>query len=375
VNQMMQTTEDLGVERQNEMHYGLVVGINRYPGIRDLRGNARDLRAASSDADDFERWLLEPTGGNLPAANIAVVRQDSREFTGPDNAEPTRTVVNRELGKLIAAFKTRLKEDPMRWEQSRLYVYVSGHGIATDAREAALLMANATPDAGGESVAARRYLEYFQDTQLFRELVFFADCCRTERINARLEGPPWNFVRSNYGPVSAVLGFATEFGELAYEPTAEEVPNADEARGYFTKALLEGLQGGAAEHGWVNSASLEKFVRDRVPQLTAKKKPPQEAPFIVQVKEPIRFCRAEEPSWLITIEFPDGFTGTVELFRNAEQLLGRWDVAQGPWRISLPKSSYEVRLAGAEDGTYWKGDGLFRVMGEPRSIRLVRSEP
>jgi hypothetical protein len=43
----------------NEHHYAVVVGINRYPGIRDLQ-------AARRDAEDFANWLRDPSGGALP---------------------------------------------------------------------------------------------------------------------------------------------------------------------------------------------------------------------------------------------------------------------------------------------------------------------
>jgi hypothetical protein len=47
----------------NEHHYAVVVGINRYPGLSDLRG-------ARADAGAFADWLERPDGGAVPPANV-----------------------------------------------------------------------------------------------------------------------------------------------------------------------------------------------------------------------------------------------------------------------------------------------------------------
>jgi hypothetical protein len=47
----------------NELHYAIVVGINRYPGIGDLSG-------ARAGAEQLAAWLSDPDVGSLPKANV-----------------------------------------------------------------------------------------------------------------------------------------------------------------------------------------------------------------------------------------------------------------------------------------------------------------
>jgi hypothetical protein len=54
----------------NELHFGLCVGIDRYPGFP-----GRDLSSASGDARSFRDWLVAPAGGALPAGNARPFRR------------------------------------------------------------------------------------------------------------------------------------------------------------------------------------------------------------------------------------------------------------------------------------------------------------
>ena len=45
----------------NRLHFGVAVGINRYPDIRHLR-------RAKGDAEAFANWLSRPDGGGLPTS-------------------------------------------------------------------------------------------------------------------------------------------------------------------------------------------------------------------------------------------------------------------------------------------------------------------
>src|SRR5215203_5622809 len=64
---------------KNRLHFGIVVGINRYPDIRHLR-------LAKGDAEKFAEWLLDPEGGGLlsndedgkllPGGHVATITVD-----------------------------------------------------------------------------------------------------------------------------------------------------------------------------------------------------------------------------------------------------------------------------------------------------------
>src|SRR5437764_1445502 len=110
----------------NEQHYGVVVGINRYPGLPS------SLRFARGDADAFRKWLIDPDGGSVPKANVLQVvaaKRAESKFTDPADARPTQAQVFGALRDVNARAKTKIADDPNEWLRSRLYLYVSGHGI------------------------------------------------------------------------------------------------------------------------------------------------------------------------------------------------------------------------------------------------------
>jgi len=341
---------------RNPLHYALAVGIDRYPGISDLR-------APSKDAQDFRQWLTDSSGGGLDPRNIELVHAGNASFDHPDNAVPTRTLVNNALERLFEDVEVHLRRDPLAWHDTRLYVYLSGHGVATDVTEAALLMANARRNRKGESVPSRRYLEFFQDTQHFRELVFFADCCRTRTVaHIDLAGPPWERRTGQRGRVSWLLGFATAFGDAAFEQTEDEEADPDKARGHFTRALLEGLRGKAARAGRVDSNGLAAYVRDRVLALTNNR---QSTTTVSDPAQPVFFCDVPNvPLPQVTLHWPEGFDGSADLYDGKEVWLASHNAHRGPWTLRLERGLYEIRLGGQSSGT------LFKVLEEDGHVRL-----
>ena len=199
----------------NQWHFAVVVGIDKYPAIRDLK-------FAKGDAEEFAKWLEYPQGGALPKGNIAKVVADVPDGTPREDAIPARIEVIKELRKFRDKVDNHIKENPDDWELTRLYFYVSGHGIAPDPRDAALLMANSGPEDYGENIACSLLLDFLLKNQPFHEVVVFADCCRERVTGAPLVGLPWTNTERDNGQVLKVVGCATYFGDLAYEPSEEE---------------------------------------------------------------------------------------------------------------------------------------------------------
>ena len=54
---------ELPVPADRQHRYAIVIGIDRYPGFRDLGG-------ACNDAEAFAEWLTDPNGGDVPAENV-----------------------------------------------------------------------------------------------------------------------------------------------------------------------------------------------------------------------------------------------------------------------------------------------------------------
>jgi hypothetical protein len=347
----------------NDLHFAVVVGIDLYPGIRNLN-------SAKGDAQAFSDWLKDDAGGALPHGNVQLILEQG-PFDTVESAKPTRDAVNRAFKNVHGAARSIFKADPTKWPQSRLYVYFSGHGLAPEPSEVAVLMADATDGELGNNIPCALYLKYYEKSQDFHEVVIFSDCCRTEKADAPLLGPPFTPDKKNYGVVISALGFATQYKSVAYEPAG-----SDEAgRGYYTRALLDGLRGGAvdpeSESGEINSTSLQNYLRARVQALTRDKRSPQTPAMHTDPAAKIIFREGvKRPIYQVTLAFPPNFRGRVALLDGKSNQIDVHDVNGQPWQKGLTDGLYEVRPDPPDPKVLFAGDGLFRVLGENRNVNL-----
>jgi hypothetical protein len=365
----------------NPLHYAVVVGINHYPELDPLV-------SAVGDAQRFAAWLESEDGGGVPADNMRLLTVSNAQIpagVARADATPKKTEIHNALYELAQTCKAHVDEHPADWEKTRLYVYVSGHGLAPVSTEAALLMADAGPDWYGENFPCASFVGWYQEAQYFKELVFFADCCRYWVEEAPLATPPWTKVRGNSGRVIRVTGYATFFGDPAYEPPAEELEPADERRSYFTKALLEGLEGKAADEGSreIDSNTLATYVRARVMELTRGKRSPQEPQMAADPATPILFGKLSEPeaeeakNVTVTIQIVTPYDGDVAVLDGYFQPVETRVASPDPWVIELPgPRMYQVHPL-EPDGTVdpeahnpFTDEGRFSVVGEDRSVEL-----
>jgi hypothetical protein len=356
----------------NKLHYGVIVGINRYPGIRHLQH-------ARQDAEDFYAWLTDPQGGAVPKRNAALITVPDKLIPDgiPRNkAKPIKTQIEDALYKFRSKLEAHLEQHPEDWEKTRLYFFASGHGIAPTPDEAALLMADAGPDHYGRNFSSAKYLSFLQRGQFFKELVFFADCCRERVANAPINGPDWTEVVGNNGELLTLRGYATYFGELAFEEQ-EPVADPNQLRGYFTKALLEGLRKAInpATHQ-LDSVYLAQVVTDRVQELTAKLPKPQKPFFVPEPVSPNIVFKtdiskktiAEALTQEVRLIFPASFKGKVNLFDGKHNLIASHDVRKPVWQIPLDVGIYRVKTT---DGSRpFATDGFFEVSGANKDVTL-----
>jgi len=347
------------------LHFAVIIGIDHYPAIRELT-------AARKDADAFKGWLRS-TG--VPEKNIRLIKSNGR-VADIASAVPTRQSVDqalRELHKLVA---NAVKDDQATlWPRTRLYYYFSGHGVTPNAREAMGLMANAERGAFGDSIPCALYKEFYEDAQYFRELVFFADCCRSYMLQVKPVGPPFDPVHRLLGEVKSVLGFGAGFGGLAHEPGPDELTDINNARGYFTQALLEGLGGEAVDKRTkeITTLGLSNYVRSRVQALTKAKNPgPQQPQFIVtDVANPIVFAENVAhngvKSHIITLTVPKGFSSVAMILDSERRVVSQRDATLAQWQVPLEDGLYQaVDIAGVS----FQHDGMFRVQGGPGDVLL-----
>jgi len=230
--------------------HALVVGINRYPELSNLQG-------PEADAIEFADWLKTDPRAQVPGSQVT--RLLSSDYAAG--------VVARDAKPIVADIDAALEAHIDRADQhggdagNRLYLYFAGHGMAPDADEVALLMANAARRRIGHHIAGRSYTRWFREASLFREIVLFMDCCREPTLYMRANPPPWDRRRGN-GQTSYLVGFATSWPSAAREMSP--APGAP-VRGLFTRILIEGLKGAAPVNaaGDLTASILEGYVLNR----------------------------------------------------------------------------------------------------------------
>ncbi|MEO6325212.1 MAG: hypothetical protein ABIT01_10010 [Thermoanaerobaculia bacterium] len=227
--------------------HAIVVGIDAYPSLGDLDG-------AVADARDFEAWLLDARGGNVPRANVdLLLSSPATPAVAPHKARP-------QIGEVNALFDELYETGQQSGRVGdRLYLFFAGHGFAKDIESAALLMANAARGAvAGRHFPGRPYANWFRQAAFFREVVLFMDCCRETYSLTNLAAVPYD-MRIGDPPGRKFFGFATKWSRAAREIGSGP---ANQKRGLFTLALLSGLRGGAQSNanGQVKGLDLESWV-------------------------------------------------------------------------------------------------------------------
>ncbi len=359
----------------NPLHFALVVGISSYPGGYSL------LHGPVNDAKAFAQWVMSLSGGGVPRENVALCISPKGEMKLA-NARPTKGFIDTALwslrGKAKAAYQ-RLPEDKRAQarDTSRLYIYVAGHGIMPGGGTAALLDAQAEPERR-TNLELSKYASWFREDGTFAEICIFADCCRNHELLAEPRGPDFDKPAQLGVRVFPLIGYATTAGDRALEESARydlEVP-PDERRGYFSRALIEGLEGSAVHPGtgFVTAEHLQRFVSFWVEKHTASRPAYQRQAIEMPLdpSHPMTFGpkRAVPPPSQVVIRFPSGFDGNVELV-GPDRSSMYWRASNSPWTVLVHNGIYTVQHAGADhDSPKFADDGAFCVMGAEFDVQL-----
>ena len=342
--------------------HAFVVGIDHYPQLGCLSG-------AVNDAQAFANWLLSPVGGGLDGDNVTTVitTDEHKDKTiRPTRTRPARDDIVIPLDELHAQANGR----PGFRLGRRLYLYFAGHGGAVQEEtigsgaDVALLCANCAPDRLMHNVQAQLYADWFGRARFFDEVVLFMDCCRSSRlfIPALLLGQPYpKIVRSEeVEPARHLYGFATQWDHFAYE---SEAAAGEEPRGDFSKALLDGLTGGAADgEGTVTSERLDTFVTNslRAQARGAIEADVQRPLFVFDRFRPITFQLPQStPRFRLRFVQRSGSRDRVELWWGATT---REATREGDdWIWMLPEAGYYVLRFGDEER-------VIRAFGQVREL-------
>lgn len=361
----------------NRLHFALVVGISCYPGGYD------PLPGPENDANKFVNWVTSPSGGDVPPENMATcITSVEAKMTLPD-ARPTKGDIDDNLwllrGKAEEEYK-KLPEDQRahaKAEDSRLYIYMAGHGIMPGRGVAALLDARAEPTRQ-TNLEISQYEDWFRRDGTFAEVCIFADCCRNYELLANPRGPDFDEPAQLGGRVFSLVGYATTAGELAREESDRFDPKVprDERRGYFSRALIDGLEGKATQPrtGYVTAFSLHAYVSAQVHERTANR-PAHQRQEIEMKPDPAHLMTFGPKHKVlyhrVVIRFRPELGGDVDLVAPDGSVDDRWRVSDGPWTKWLYDGNWTVQHADTDrDTTGFCGNGAFQVIGADLHVQL-----
>lgn len=338
----------------NPDDHAVVIGIGRYGDAGAASRWITDLHGPDNDVEAVAAWLKDPEGGGVPAKNVKEIR--SAEFSdsfADGSPEPNEPSVEQELRELTE-LPNALEE---RYAGRRLYVYVSGHGFATRVDEAALITAEAT-EGDPLHVLVTSWVEWLFTAARFKEHVLWVDCCATVARNAVVKPCDLPFRgRGGLPNPTRFYAFGAAFDERAVE---NEMPDK-KWHGTFTYALLQGLEGAAADQ---SGAALRDYLHNNMktllrPDQLAVRDIAKEPAF--GTTDPIEFgSRPVRATFDITLRFPDECIGRLATVSfGCSGAVAATVLAGSEWTISLEAGSY-VAHVGDTGHTQ-----LFTVSGVP----------
>ncbi len=245
--------------------WALCVGISDY-----VAGNRLpSLPGARRDATRFFDWVTDASGGDVPLAQAKLILSPV-----PQNGESPQPVAGIIGDWLDHRIRQAIKQDHDGNGLElgrRLYVYVAGHGLALGiTNEAGLLVADADPPDVLGHFAPRVWAEWLKAAAVFREVVMFVDCCRSELRKVEPQTLIYPPRQGPHGPARYLYGFAVANGLTAREANVGGVP-----AGLFTSALLRILSD--PTHRPLSASKL-KHLLYAAPDLDAEHRPQVQVP-------------------------------------------------------------------------------------------------
>lgn len=235
-----------------EKRWALIVGVDDYGnGLQKLYGAVNDSKALK---DALVKYA------NFPEEQVVVLS------TGGNGEQPTRTNI---LSRLF-----RLKE---RIPKDGLFLFAfSGHGVERNGKVFLLpsdaLQTRDFDELGQLAIAADTITEQIKRAEI-RQVLMLLDACRNDpeagkgdKDNVLTEAfrRGFSFDTQNRNIEAFATLYATSFGKRAYEFRDKE---SGLQRGFFTWALVKGLEGGAADaNGEVTLGGLVGYIAEAVPR-------------------------------------------------------------------------------------------------------------
>jgi uncharacterized caspase-like protein len=289
--------------------YAFVVGVNNY--LQDADG-LHTLGGAVRDSDNFVEWLKELKDPLLADEKIFNDQNIFHIKSLQDNAVfPTKNDAEQKLREFITAIG---KNDAVN---DQLYFYFAGHGVGhpDEVDHNLLCLSDWTKTWSNNALASVPAISFFRYLGVFKEIIFFFDCCRTRYFRARLsEFITQNIKCGDYNDASVFIAYSTSYDDEAHEYDMAGEGGVLEKRGVFTEVLLKGLRGAAAnEDGEIDNNSLSTYLIKEVNSQAQKagfSQKPQCSVTLGNGNDRIRFTSVAVSGIEITfnLKIPDQYT-------------------------------------------------------------------
>jgi hypothetical protein len=314
-------------------HYALIVGINKYPEFRTLKG-------AENDANELEKWLIGDLA--VPAANITKLVSSAYEFDDVFGAKPVGQQVHDWLNALDAAAAKAGEVDFPIGE--RVYIAFACHGYnAATAQQTAIMPCTRTDY--WDVIPLVPLKTYLQTKAYFKEIVMLSDACR-DQIDYAVD-PIWPRKPTAHAKAAEVRIFEAYAAKAGQKAIERDFGNGN-WRGVMSQAFLQGVRGVAAdENGDVWAHKLESHVRFAVVDKLGKEANPAiESP--EPPDEPMLICKVAQRHPKVVIDPKTATVGIAILQRKLDHTESPIDLSKGRQEFFLPTGFYSLRLPSGE---------------------------
>ncbi|MBD2341633.1 caspase family protein [Calothrix sp. FACHB-156] len=253
----------------------LVVGINKYPFLKDSTGNYKHLRTPASDAEAIAQ-LLE-THGNFRVKRFPSSIIDGRLQVDPN---PNKLFKTEELEQAILDLFLPETEKP----PETALLFFAGHGFRKQLRritQGFLAASDSCPSKNQWGFSLRDLWEILQQSEVKQQIIWL-DCC--------FAGELLNFNDTELGGKSLKCDRSLIAASRDYEVACQQL---DEKHGVLTGALLAGLNPHLVlEDNWITNRTLAVSVEQNLQKYYDLVKIPQ-SPLISNHREAIKLIRGK----------------------------------------------------------------------------------
>lgn len=237
--------------------WALVVGIANYPNYGDTPTEPNNLRAPINDATAVEKFLREVLG----VKNITLLTsvQNNGAVWGDPPPRPVRFDLERWLKNLVLLSSANVAAGKGPQIGRRLYIYLSGHGLATERSRRALVTADALSHVFIDHVLVTSWQDSLSNSRFFSEYVLFIDCCSQAQVTLIPSLPPFQITAAVVPPPPQVIACAAKYPMQAVELPLGE---GGEYHSVFTYELLRGLRSAAINPntGGIRTSDLSAYL-------------------------------------------------------------------------------------------------------------------